>query len=543
VQRGILTQDQATALIKQADDEAATARAAAATPAARPPATAAPSAVAGSPSAPAPDGSVRVTYVPEVVKKQLREEIKQEVMAQAKEERWAAPNQVPDWASRINIYGDFRGRYEADLFPHGNDNTGGLPNFNAINTGTPFDTTGANFPPQNNVDQDRHRFRLRARLGVDANLGEGFSTAFRIGSGENNSPVSQNQTLGLAGSSQGGNFSKYQVWIDRAFLNYQPWNETDRALALTVGRFDNPFFATNLLWADDLAFDGFVASGKYMVAPDVTPFITAGAFPVLNTDFNFASNQPAKFKSHDKWLFGAQVGTDWRIARDYALKFGVAYYDFHSIEGKVADCVVLSAADICPTDATRPSFAQNGNTYMPLRNIVPTAANGFGTINQFQFFGLATPYREVALTSRLDFSRFDPVHVALTGEFVKNVAFNKSLVAQRAVNNRGPLPDQKYDGGDSGYHVNMIVGNPLLQQRWDWNVSLGYKYLESDAVVDAFTDSDFGLGGTNLKGYILGGQLALAQNVWTRLRWMSSDNIAGPTFKVDIVQLDLNARF
>ena len=31
----------------------------------------------------------------------------------------------------------------------------------------------------------------------------------------------------------------------------------------------------------------------------------------------------------------------------------------------------------------------------------------------------------------------------------------------------------------------------------------------SDAVIDAFTDPDFGLGGTNLKGYTVGGSWAL----------------------------------
>jgi hypothetical protein len=74
-------------------------------------------------------------------------------------------------------------------------------------------------------------------------------------------------------------------------------------------------------------------------------------------------------------------------------------------------------------------------------------------------------------------------------------------------------------------------------------VNLGYRYVESDAVVDGFTDSDFGGGGTNLQGYTIGGNVAFSRYVYAGVRWLSADSIAGPTFKEDIIQLDLNAKF
>ena len=61
--------------------------------------------------------------------------------------------------------------------------------------------------------------------------------------------------------------------------------------------------------------------------------------------------------------------------------------------------------------------------------------------------------------------------------------------------------------------------------------------------VDAFADSDFGLGGTNLKGYFVGGNVGLGDNVWATLRWMSANGIAGVPYAVDVLQVDLNARF
>ena len=96
-----------------------------------------------------------------------------------------------------------------------------------------------------------------------------------------------------------------------------------------------------------------------------------------------------------------------------------------------------------------------------------------------------------------------------------------------------------------GYNIRLSLGTPSLEKLWDWNVNLTYRYLQSDATPDAFNDSDFGgyLAGTNLKGYMLGANLALSQRIWTSLRLMNADSIAGPPLSVDTIQVDLNAKF
>ena len=193
-------------------------------------------------------------------------------------------------------------RTEGDYFPAGNDNTGSFVNFNAINTGSPFDTSpisNPRFPAEYDVDQNRYRLRLRARIGAGIDLGDGFTAGMRVGTGQDDSPITENQTLGVANNGQGGDFGKYAVWLDRAFIRYEI-GHPEEDLSVSVGRFDNPFFRTSMIWADEIGFDGLAAKGTYQVAPGVTPFLTAGVFPVFNTDFNFASNQPAKFTSEDK---------------------------------------------------------------------------------------------------------------------------------------------------------------------------------------------------------------------------------------------------
>jgi hypothetical protein len=82
-----------------------------------------------------------------------------------------------------------------------------------------------------------------------------------------------------------------------------------------------------------------------------------------------------------------------------------------------------------------------------------------------------------------------------------------------------------------------------VQKKWDWNVSLSYRYLESDATLDALTDVDFHQGGTNVQGYILAGNLGIAHNTWVNLRWYSGQAISGPHFGADTLFVDLNTRF
>ncbi len=562
VKKGALSEEDAADLIKMAEEDAAAARADAAVQQANLiQATAAQISAAqeqmnGGPSgadiAPSAD-DVHVTYIPEIVKAQLRDQIKDEVMEQARAENWASPRILPEWVKNIKLFGDIRVRYEGDMFPGGNDNTGAFPNFNAINTGAPFDTTGTIFSPQYNVDQDRNRFRIRARLGVDADLGDNFSAGFRIATGENDSPVTANQSLGLANQGQGGNFSKYSLWLDRAFLKYEVGGLPTKDFSITLGRFDNPFFGTTLMWANDLGFDGAVIQGKYQVVKGLTPFLTMGAFPVFNTDFNFASNQPAKFKSYDKYLFAGQLGANWRINKDISLKVGGGYYYFQHVEGRLSDPFTpLTTSDAGNTDDSRPSFAQNGNTYMALRNIVPNALNNFGTIDQFQYYGLASKFHDLAFTGRLDFNHFEPIQISVIGEYIKNLAFHRGDINAVAVNNRasvsagapaGTLGD--FAGGDTAWIISLRVGTVALEKRWDWDVNFSYRYLESDSVIDGFNDSDFGapLTGTNLKGFTIGADLALGSRVWLGVKWMSADSIAGTPYKSDILQIDLNGKF
>jgi hypothetical protein len=390
---------------------------------------------------------------------------------------------------------------------------------------------------------------------MDADLSEGFWAGIRLATGDNSGPVSFNQTLG----GSGGNFSKYSLWLDRAFIKY---SARDGATFI-AGRFDNPFFMpTDLVFHRDIGFDGFAAHAKYEVSLGITPFAVAGAFPIFNTDLNagtasFAGTSTT-FPSHDKWMFGAQIGADFHTVPEVEFRFGAAYFDFTNMQGQLSSlCFNDFVQSGCDTDLTRPSFAQKGNTYMALRNPLPDPLVFPPPTAQpnYQYFGLASAFRDAVLSGQLDLGHFHPVHIVLDGEYVRNIAWSKDDIAARILNS--PLPagptvgctigkcpnGQIYDGGNQGWLARMTVGHQELNQFGNWNAFVGYKWLESDAVIDAFTDSDFGLGGTNLKGYFIGGSFALGPNVWLTGRWMSANQIAGAPYAVDVVQVDLNAGF
>ncbi|MES2507677.1 MAG: putative porin [Verrucomicrobiota bacterium] len=495
---------------------------------------------------PASDDEVRVTYIPEVVKDEMRSQIKSELLREAEKKKWLTPQyELPQWVSTFHPHAEFRVRYESISFPGGNSNTGAFPNFNAINTGPAYDEMGVLFAPQVNTDQDRQRARLLLRFGAELDLDDNFTLGIRLGTGDTNSPVSGNQSFGYANQTpggaaqqQGGQFSKYAIWLDRAFLRWEPVE----SISISVGRFDNPFFSTTAIYSDDLGFDGIVLSAHHEVYEGVDPFLVIGTFPIFNSDLHVASNQPAKFESKDKWLNAAQIGVDWKISKDWNLKLATAYYDFRNVEGQLSSPYVpRNIEDPGDTDHTRPTFAQKGNSYRRLRRIIADATNNNGTINQFQYYGLATPFRVHSITGRLDYNGYEPVQVSMLGEYLRNTAFDAAGLEEFAVNNPGG--DGAFGGGDTAYYFNLRVGKPQMEKRGDWNAYIGYRHVESDAVIDGFNDQDFGGGGTNMKGYTLGAAIALSQRVQIGLRYFSASQIAGPQFKSDIIQLDLSAKF
>ncbi|WP_347900583.1 putative porin [Pseudomonas purpurea] len=522
VQQGVLKQDQAEGLIAQAEKEAVQARQTA-------------TAVAAGPAA-AP-GDVRVQYVPNIVREQIRDQVKAEVMATAKQENWAQPNTFPDWVSRISFDGDIRLRDESRYYSGSNSNQ--IVDFAKLNDKGPYDVnpnSSSSLPPLLNTREDRENlFRLRARLGMKAVIAPQWSAGIRIGTGSDNNPVSTTQTLG-------GGFGKKDIWLDQGYLTWKPSEE----LTLTGGRIANPFYSTDMLYSNDLNFDGVAATFNHALSQNWGVFGTVGAFPVEYTNDTSTSNGTDKEDSDNKWLYGAQIGANWALNSHNRLKGALAYYRFDDIEGqRSSPCEPWAGAPGCDTDGTRVAFMQKGNSVFLLRDITPNPLNP-KTTPQPQFVGLASEFNLLDLNLVWDTDLPEDFKLRSQGNYIHNLGYDEGDMRKRSegqiVNNLDS--DGNIKSGANAWMVQFTLGNSLeLKKQGDWNFFAGYKYIQPDALPDGFNDSSFHLGGTNAKGYFMGGNYGLAKNVFATGRWLSSEAVYGAPFDIDVLQLEINTRF
>jgi|CXWL01.1.fsa_nt_gi hypothetical protein len=449
--------------------------------------------------APVPADVVRVQYIPEVVMRQIKEEIRQEVLAQAKGERWGDPGSLPDWLNRISFDGDFRLRYQRDGFPAGNTPPGF---YNPVGLTQMSNTT------------DTHNYlRVQARLGMKAKVSDYSFVAFRLSTGTTTNPVSNNQTLGTG-------FNKASMAFDRAYFQSSPYGW----LTVSGGKMPNPWLGSDLVWDSDVNFEGVAAQLKQIPTGQWSSYLTAGAFPFQNIQ------RSDSVLAHSKWLYGAQLGTKWTAMNASTAQFGIALYDYKHVEG-----IPNAKAGDHFLDASAAQSMQKGNSLMYVN-----------VLGDPIIYGLGSKFRELNITAKMDWATFDPMHVMLSGDYVKNLGYDTAEIARRAT--AGLVPQTAGGQPDltpkiTGYQAALTVGHPRVEQGGDWQASVAYKYLERDAVLDALTDSDFHLGGTNAKGFILGGSYGLDKKTNLSVRWISTDQIDGPPLSIDTLQVDLGMRF
>ena len=534
IQSGALNKDAGEALLAQAQTEAIAAQQAQRV------ASVAPAATAGGMRV--EPGDVRVPYISDTVRDQIRDEVKGQVMAQAQAEGWAAPNETPEWTKRIRIEGDVRVRDESRFYS--SNNTDSAIDWSAINQGPGFDVnpnTNLSLPPLLNTRQNRvSLLRARARFGVYADISESTHAGIRIATGNDDSPVSTNQTLG-------GGLAKKNVWLDQGWLSYRPAEWVN----LTAGRFGNPFVSSDLLFSNDLNFDGLAAQfDKALPNRDVALFGTLGLVPLEYSSDNFPSRSQNKASSEKKWLLGAQIGASWKVNNDNRLRGALAYYDFRNVSGEVSQpCALYAGADGCSTDWARPAFMQKGNTLMLLRNIALNPLDPAGT-PQPQYVGLASKFQLLDLNFRWETKVAGSLGLRMDANYVRNLAYDENGMFTRAnggiVNNfggSGGTNRADFKSGGNAYMFQATLGKPVTVARGDWNLLLGYKRIEPDSMPDGYNDSTFHLGGTNARGYYVGGSYAVDKNTWFTGRWTSTKEVYGPPLAIDILQVEINTRF
>jgi len=170
----------------------------------------------------------------------------------------------------------------------------------------------------------------------------------------------------------------------------------------------------------------------------------------------------------------------------------------------------------------------------------------------------------LSIDGDIDWAMSDTLHLNLAGHYARNLAYSvKDILArgfnpgsglsQIANNNETcsvapvggfcPAGKSVFKSGGNAWLARLTVGTNGVDKRGDWQITGSYRRIDPDALLDAFTDQDFHLGGTNAKGWTLEGLYGVMKHTSLGLRWMSTQEISGPPFKIDLLQADLNVKF
>ena len=178
--------------------------------------------------------------------------------------------------------------------------------------------------------------------------------AIRFGTGNEANPVTRNQAL--------GDFDRtFPLLLEEAYLRLGTSPDArSHQVQFWAGRTPNPLQSTELVWDNDVRFNGFTL--QYAWNNPQLPgrrggprgfFATAGAYPV----------QEIELSQDDKWLLAGQLGYEFDVMPELRLSLAAGYYDYQNIDGQ-AECRRTAR---CWTTRPRSSL-QKGNTLFDIRN-------------------------------------------------------------------------------------------------------------------------------------------------------------------------------
>lgn len=345
---------------------------------------------------------------------------------------------IPDWVTSYKLYGDLRGRYDD------------------VSTETPAykDSTGTV------VDKNNVRLRYRLRVGLTINMKDDLQVGFRLGSDDagttanGGNPLSNNSTLQANGS-------KKFLFVDAAYGKWTAINDGTTMLAATIGKMDQPFQASAMLFDPDYTPEGGALQGTYKVNNNNSLAFNGGAFVIDQAN------------ARGPYLLGAQAIWNATWSPKIGTSLGIAAYDLANKGGLI------------PTATTGASYDSNlGNTIVA--GAAPAGGRPASNFNPFVVSGSVT----YTLDSFPLYNGAFPVKLA--GEYLDNPA--------AAANNKG------WWGG-------VTFGKSGKKGLWD--ISYRYQRLEADAWWDQLVDDDnialfptsltagAAAGGTNIKGHLI----------------------------------------
>lgn len=394
---------------------------------------------------------------------------------------------LPDWVTSLRIGGDFRGRYEM------------------------FNSDEPTFV-------DRHRFRYRIRPGIVATLRDNFEIGFRLTSGESQGnfggdPISGNTTFQ-------DNASKKFVYIDQAYGRWQAINGPAFSGAFTVGKMENPFVFSDMVFDGDYTPEGLAQQFSYAVNKAHKVRFNLGQFALDEVGAS----------SRDPFLFGAQLRLDSVWSEQIATSIGISGLAITSDENlrETPAGAGFTVVDAGGVPRTIPGAAASSN--------VPNIQRGNTRDAAGQLVNNYNPWvADAAITYTLE-------------SFPAYAAKFPIRFGAEYMNNPGA------DDRNEGYAFGITFGKSGKRGLWD--VSYRWKHLEGDAWYEEMTDSDFGglrpavgagrasyASGTNVEGHVFKANYSPFDSLTVGITYFLAEIIAGTPagFDEDVGRLQLDA--
>jgi hypothetical protein len=337
----------------------------------------------------------------------------------------------------------------------------------------------------------RNRERIRARIGAKATLSDELSGTIRLASGNPDDPISTNETLTRT-------FTRKNINLDWAFITLTPgktFNMRPGVLSLTGGKFPSPTFRpSEMVFDEDLSPEGFAETVQLLGEP--MGALQQVKIHALQWTYNEDSND------EDGWMFGGQISPTLKLG-DADVELGAAQY-WYLNEDQIAT-------------------AANDNGELE----VGGATGNFVFEEDDEIAGFLSSFNITNLSAAVTFPNvIGAMPVRLWADYAHNW---------------DAFEDDENDGAEGGVRLGQT------KAQGDWAFSTYYRWIEQEAVVSAFSHSDFGVGGTNQSGpavaleYQLLNPLTVSARNWFTNYIHSPEGRRNPTqFRL---QLDAIVRF
>jgi hypothetical protein len=293
---------------------------------------------------------------------------------------------------------------------------------------------------------DRHRERIRLRLGVEGRLNEDFTAGMYLASGVISDPTSTNETLSNV-------FERKNVAWDRGWITFQP--RAAKWLQLTGGKFAFTWQRTDQTFDSDLNPEGLSQKLSFDLKNAIVKNISFIGMQLL-----FHENA----RGADSFAAGGQVSGELNLGKRLTIKPSFTALNWRnqdiilsqpaSVTGSGAlECTLVAGIPSCVTPLS--AFAPNGMT-----NALVTA----GTSQRFasQFF-----YADAIIDATIQ-TGVERLPLRLLLEYENNL---------RAASSASHL-----------YLADISLGQ--LKDRNDLMFGYGFWRQEQDSVIASFAESD-----------------------------------------------------